>query len=312
MRVFVTGGTGLVGTRLVARLLARGDQPVVLSRRPAPARQAFGPQAEVVEGDPAQAGPWMDRIDDCDAVIHLAGENLFAARWSAAFKQRLLDSRVLGTQNVAQALQRKPTGPGGQAKVLVKASAIGYYGPHGDEELTEESPPGSDYLAGMCVQWEKAAAPVEAAGVRLAQVRIGVVLDKGGGALAQLITPFKLGGGGPVASGKQWMSWVHHDDLLGLLLLALDNADCRGPLNGTAPHPVTNKDFSTALGKALHRPSFVWTPGVALRLALGEVANVVIQGQRVLPSKALSLGYTFRFPTIDAAFAEIFAPGKPS
>jgi uncharacterized protein (TIGR01777 family) len=307
MRVFVTGGTGLVGRRLIPALRGRGDEPVILSRRPAHARELFGAEAAVVEGDPMQAGTWMDAAAGCDAVVNLAGENVFGRRWDAAFKEMLVDSRVRGTRHVAEALARKPLRPDGRPRVLVNASAIGWYGPHGDEELDENSPPGDDFLAHLCVQWEKEAVAVERAGVRCALVRVGVVLDREGGALAKLLTPFKLFAGGPVGGGRQWMSWIHHEDLTGLILLALDHDDARGPLNGTAPHPVTNRDFSKALGHALHRPSFFPTPGIFLRLGLGEVAHVVLTGQRVLPRRPLALGYAFRYPSVDAALKQILA-----
>jgi uncharacterized protein len=302
MRVFVTGGTGLIGTRLVRDLLKRGDQPVVLSRRPDAAAKLFGPSCTVVSGDPTQAGDWMGAVADCDAVINLAGENVFGRRWNAEVKALLHDSRVRATQNVAEALRRPADG---RRRTLVNASAIGYYGPHGDEELSEDSPPGDDFLAHICIDWEKAAHAVEAAGVRCVTVRVGVVLDKEGGALAKLLTPFKLGAGGPVGGGRQWMSWIHHEDMTGLFLLALDNPEARGPLNGTAPNPVTNRDFSKALGRALHRPAFMPMPGFALRALVGEAAEVVLTGQRVLPKHAQRLGYVFKYPTADAALQEI-------
>lgn len=305
MRVFVTGGTGLIGTKLVSKLLDRGDVPVVLTRRFAVARQALGPKVDLVEGDPMQAGPWADKVADCDGAIHLAGENIFSRRWSTAFKQLLVDSRVKSTTHVADALKRKPTRSDGQPKVLVNASAIGIYGPRGDEEITEDAAPGNDFLSTLCVEWEKAARAVESAGVRSVQVRVGVVLDKDGGALAKLLPPFKMFAGGPVGSGKQYVAWIHHEDMVNLFLFALDTASCKGPLNGTAPTPATNKEFSTALGKALHRPSFLPTPGFGLRLLLGEVADVITKGQRVVPKKALSLGYSFRYPQLDAALAQL-------
>ncbi len=305
MQVFVTGGTGLIGSRLIHRLLTRGDQPVVLTRRYAAARQMMGPDCKIVEGDPMKPGDWQDAAADCDAVVNLAGENLFKHRWNAAFKALMTDSRLLSTRHVVAALARKPNRGDGQRKILVNASAIGYYGPHGDEELTEDSPPASDYLAKLCVDWERAARAAESSGVRCALVRIGIVLDKEGGALAQLLTPFRIGAGGPVAGGKQWMSWIHHEDMTGVLLLALDNPEAVGPLNGTAPNPATNRDFSTALGKALHRPSFFPTPRFMLRAMLGESADVVATGQRVLPKRTLALGYSYKFPHIDAALEEI-------
>jgi uncharacterized protein (TIGR01777 family) len=253
----------------------------------------------------------MDAVGACDAVIHLAGENIFARRWSAAFKSLLFDSRVKSTEQVVKAMAQSPRTAAGGTKVLVNASAIGYYGPHGDEELTEDSPPGHDFMAHICVEWEKAARLAESLGIRACMVRIGVVLDKEGGALAKLLTPFRFGVGGPIGwtpwSGKQVMSWIHHQDLVGLLLLALDNVDAKGPINGTASHPVTNFEFSKALGRALHRPAFLPTPPVALRVMLGQVAQVVTTGQRVLPKRAPALGYRFKFPAIDAALADILA-----
>jgi uncharacterized protein (TIGR01777 family) len=305
MRVFVTGGTGLVGSRLVKRLASRGDEVLLLTRRPAVARDLFGPGVTAVEGDPTQPGDWMTKATGSDGVLSLVGENIFARRWSAAFKQLLVDSRVKSTQNIVQALSGAPRRADGSPKVLVSASAIGIYGPRGDEVLTEDGPVGSDFLASLCLEWEKAAQAVESSGVRRASVRVGVVLDKAGGALAKLLTPFKLGAGGPIGSGKQWMSWIHHEDLGSLFLLALDNPRASGPLNGTAPNPVTNRDFGKALGRALHRPAFLPTPAFALRLALGEVADVITTGQRVLPEKALGLGMQFRFPTIDEALADV-------
>jgi uncharacterized protein (TIGR01777 family) len=306
MRVFITGGTGLVGTRLIRRLKERLDRIVVLSRRSAVARDKFGPDCTIVEGDPMQPGPWMDAVADCDAVVHLAGENIFGHRWNVAFKQRLLDSRVQSTHNIVEALARAPRTAAGNSKILVNASAIGYYGPHGDEELTEDSPPGTDMLANLCVQWEKEARGAEAHGVRVAMIRVGVVLDKEGGPLKKLSLPFKLGLGGPVGSGKQYMSWIHHDDLVGLILLALDHANASGPINGTAPNPVTNKSFGRAFGRALHRPAILPTPAFALRLMLGEAAMLATEGQRVLPKRAQALGYRFKYSTIEAALAEIF------
>jgi uncharacterized protein (TIGR01777 family) len=306
MRVFLTGGTGLIGSRLTKLLLGRGDVPVVLTRRYGAARQQLGTQVELVEGDPMQPGPWMDSVAGCDAILHLAGENVFGKRWSAAFKQLLVDSRVKSTQNVVAALARSPKRADGRPKVLVNASAIGIYGPHGDEEVDEDTPPGDDFLARLCVEWETAARAAEPTGARLVIVRVGVVLDNEGGALTKMLTPFKLFMGGKQGSGRQWMSWIHHEDMTGLLLLALDHPEARGPLNGTAPSPVTNRDFTRALGQALHRPSFFPTPGFLLRLAVGEVAQVIVTGQRVLPRRALALGYNFKYPTLEPALKQLF------
>lgn len=313
MRVFMTGGTGLIGTRLVRALRKRNDEVVVLSRRP-DAWESVGPDCKIVQGDPTVPGPWQDRIGDCDAVVNLAGAGIFDRRWAHEYKQLIRDSRMKSTANVVDALKKA----GGTGKVLVNASAIGYYGPHGDEELDESSPPGRDFMAGVCVEWEAAAREAESAGARVAMIRTGIVHDSRGGALKQLLLPFKLGLGGPVGMalrpkdwGRQYWSWIHHADLTGIFLLALDHREASGPINGTAPHPVTNKEFARAFGKALGRPAFAPTPALALRLMLGEVAEVVTTGQRVLPRKALALGYQFQFPTIDAALADLFAHAKP-
>src|SRR5262249_28512097 len=244
VNVFVTGGTGLVGRRVVRQLTQRGDAVVALTRRPEAARELFGTGVTIVEGDPMQPAAWVDDLAACEAVVHLAGENVFARRWTTAFKELLRASRIQSTENVVQGLARQPRTPSGQPKVLVNASAIGYYGPHGDELLEETSQPGDDFLAHLCVDWEKAACAAESHGVRIAVGRVGMVLDKEGGALKPMLTPFKLCVGGPIGRGRQWVSWIHHADLVGLLLLPLDIPAARGPINGTAPNPVTNRDYS--------------------------------------------------------------------
>ena len=317
MRVFVTGGTGLVGTLLVKRLRERGDSVVLLSRRanvlPSPPGRGAGGEGggagdiTSITGDPTVPGPWMDAVADCDAVVNLAGEGIFNRRWSQEFKDRIYSSRIKSTDNVVAALGKPPVAnaPCSPNRVLINASAIGIYGPHGDEELNESSLPGNDFLAKVCADWEKAAEPALVHGVRVVLLRTGIVLDKNGGALAQMLTPFKMFAGGPVGSGKQWMSWIHNEDEVGLILFALDHAEISGPLNATAQNPVTNRDFATALGKALGRPSFMPTPAFVLRVMLGESAQIVTTGQRVLPEKASSAGYSFKFPILDAALRDI-------
>ncbi len=305
MKIFVMGGTGLIGSALVSRLTSRGDEVVLLTRRPAHARERWGNQCTIVEGDPMKAGPWMQVVNDCEAVVNLVGESIFARRWNDEFKKLLRDSRINSTQNVVQALAQSPKTPAGNPKVLVNGSAIGYYGPCGDEELTEETLAGSDMLAQLAFEWELVTNPAEAAEVRVVRIRTGVVLDKNGGALPQMLTPFKLGLGGPIGSGKHWFSWIHIDDEVGIILLALDNPQAAGPINATAQHPVTNKGFSKALGRALHRPAILPTPPFALKLLLGQVAEILTTGQRVIPAKALSLGYQFKFPDIDPALSDL-------
>jgi uncharacterized protein (TIGR01777 family) len=306
MKVFIAGGTGLIGNRLVRRLHERKNTTIlVLSRRPAEARAQFGFAANVIEGDPLQPGPWMEAVEDCDVVINLVGESIFAKRWSEDFKKLLIDSRVKSTENLGLALARRTRRKDGTPKLHINASATGYYGPHGDEELDENSPPGDDFLANVCKEWEKAIQQVEFSGVRTAYVRIGVVLDKEGGALPKLVGPFRIYMGGPVGSGNQYISWIHHEDLVSMILFLLDQPTAKGAYNGTAPTPVTNKELAVALGKQLNRPSFLPTPGFALKWVLGEVADVVTQGQRVLPRRALSAGFTFKYPTIEGALADL-------
>jgi uncharacterized protein (TIGR01777 family) len=307
MRLFIAGGTGLVGSRLIRRLQERNDQVVVLTRRPEVANQKWGDSCTIVQGDPMQPRAWMDAVGDCDGVVNLVGEGVFNRRWRAWFKELLRTSRVQSTQNIVAALAKSPRTAAGQAKVLINASAIGYYGAHGDEELDESCPAGDDLLARVCVEWEAAARVAEGHGVRVVLLRVGVVLDREGGALKQMMLPFKMFVGGPVGSGKQWVSWIHHDDLVGLILLALDKPEVTGIMNGTAPNPVTNKGLAKALGRAMHRPSFMPTPRFALRLMLGQVAGLVTTGQRVLPRRALQLGYQFKFPDIDSALKDVLS-----
>jgi len=305
MQIFVMGGTGLIGGPLIDRLIQRGDRVALLTRRAAHAQERWGSQCKIVEGDPMKAGPWMEAVNDCDAVVNLVGESIFARRWNEEFKALLRDSRISSTQNVVQALVQSPKTSAGNPKVLVNGSAIGYYGPCGDEEVTEETLAGSDTLAQLAFEWELVTNPVEAAGVRVVRIRTGVVLDKNGGALAQMLTPFKLGLGGPIGSGKHWFSWIHIDDEIGIILLALDNPQAVGPINATGQHPVTNKEFSKALGRALHRPAILPVPPFMLKLRLGEVADILTTGQRVIPAKALALGYQFKFPDIDGALTDL-------
>ena len=302
MRVFIKGGTGLIGSRLAAALAARGDQPVVLSRSRTGAQKKLPSGTEIIEGDPQQPSSWMEAVSGCQAVVNLVGENLSAHRWSENFKAILRDSRLRSTRNVVEAIVRAQERP----QVLVSGSAVGYYGFTGDEELTEDSPGRTDeFLGQLCHDWEEAAKLVEKEGVRLVRIRTAVVLARDGGALPQMLLPFKLFVGGKVGSGGQWVSWIHHADEVGIILFALDRADVRGPLNASAPNPVTNYQLAKAIGHAMGRPSFFPTPAFMLKLAFGEMANLIVKGQRVLPKRALELGYKFQFPDIDSALADV-------
>ena len=297
MRVTITGATGRVGGGIVAALQARGDEVTVLSRSPDRAAEALGTDSVgwQPEHEPAPAAALAGR----DAVVHLAGEDV-AQRWDDDAKRRLLASRELGTRNLVAGLRAAEPRPG----TLVSSSAVGYYGPHGDEPVTEETPAGDDFLAGICVAWEREAAAAEELGVRVVRVRTGVVLDREGGALQKMLPFFKLGIGGPVAGGRQWLSWIHLDDLVGLYVAALDGDRWQGAVNATAPAPATNRDFSHALGRALHRPAFAPVPSFAIRVLYGEMAAIVVNGQRVVPERALALGYAFRHSDLDGALRD--------
>jgi len=300
MRVTVTGATGRIGAGLVAALQARGDEVTVLSRSPDRARAALGTEAVAwrTEDEPAPAEALAGR----DGVIHLAGEDV-AQRWTDEAKRRIRTSRELGTRNLVAGLRAADPRPA----VLVSASAVGWYGPRGDERVDEDTPAASDFLAEVCAVWEREAVAAEALGVRVVRVRTGVVLDKDGGALAKMLPFFRLGVGGPVAGGGQWMPWIHRDDLVALYLRALDDAAWTGAVNGTAPEPVTNKDFSRALGRALHRPAFAPVPGFAVRVLYGEMADIVVNGQRAVPKRTQALGFSFRHAQLDEALRDALA-----
>lgn len=299
MRVTVTGATGLIGTKLVAALSGRGDEVTVLSRDPERARARLGGTVRAVAWDPAAGPAPTAALEGRDGVVHLAGEPV-AQRWNDAVRARIRDSRATGTRNLVAGIAAAEPRP----RVLVSASAVGYYGPHGDEPVDELTPAGSDFLAGVCVVWEREAEAAEQHGVRVARIRTGVVLDPDGGALAKMLPPFKLGAGGPVAGGRQYMPWIHADDLVGLYLAALDGDDWSGPLNGSAPEPVTNGAFSKALGRALHRPAVAPVPRLALKLLYGEMEQIVTTGQRAVPRRALELGYAWQHADLDAALRD--------
>jgi len=294
LNVLVAGGSGFVGRRLAQALVARGDVVTVVTRDPARARATGVPGASY--------RGWLPALDAYDAVVNLAGEPIFGRRWNAAVKQDVLDSRVQSTRRIVAALRDARDPP----HVLVNASAIGFYGSRGDELLSEESAPGSDFMARVCQAWEAEARRAEEppAPVRTVVLRIGVVLGEGGGALASMLPFFRLGLGGPIGLGGQWFSWIHVDDLVGLVLEALDDEQARGVLNAVSPGAVTNRAFSFALGRVLRRPAFFPVPPLALRLKFGEVAQVLTGSQRVAPRAAQALGYAFRFPEVEGALQD--------
>jgi uncharacterized protein (TIGR01777 family) len=294
MRVVVTGATGLIGTRLVAELRRRGDEVIALSRSPERAQQQLGVEARAwrPEDEPAPAAA----LSGADAVVHLAGENI-AQRWSDDAKRRILASREAGTRNLVEGLRAAEPRPG----TLISSSAIGWYGARGDERLDESEPRGQGFLADVVAAWEREAERAEELGLRVVRLRQGVVLDKDGGALATMLPFFKAGVGGPVAGGRQWMPWIHADDVVGMITAALADARWEGAVNAVAPEPSRNKDFSKALGRALHRPAVLPVPALALKALYGGMADLVTQGQRVIPKRAEELGYGFRHPDIEEA-----------
>jgi uncharacterized protein (TIGR01777 family) len=295
MKVFVTGATGLIGRSLCAALLRRGDEVTALSRRPG---GALPPGVAALRGDPAVAGPWLKALSRSDAVVHLAGEPVAGGRWTTERKARLAASRLDSTRLVAQAIAA------GGPSVLVQASAVGFYGDRGDEPLDEGAAPGRGFLADLSVRWEAAAAPA-ATRARVVLVRTGIVLARDGGALPLLARPFRLFVGGRIGDGRAWQPWIHHADELGLLLLALDDDRVRGPLNAVAPGPVRQAELARTLATVLHRPNLLPVPAGALRLGLGEMAEVLLASQRVVPGQALALGYRFRFPTLEPALRDL-------
>lgn len=294
MKIAITGASGLIGRRLMKALAADGHTLHALSRH---AGTNLPSGVTLTSWDPVKGEPPTEAVNGLDAIVHLAGEPV-AQRWSDDAKRRIRESRVAGTTNLVRAMSKVAAPP----KTLVCASAIGYYGDRGDEALTEDSAPGAGFLPEVCVAWEKAAAAAEAFGTRVVRVRIGIVLDPRGGALAKMLPPFRMGVGGKIGSGRQWMSWIHIEDLVSIFRFALAQ-QVSGPVNGVAPSPVTNADFTRALGAALRRPALFPAPGFVLKALFGEMSEVLLASQRVLPKVAGGVAY--RFPQLDGALAEL-------
>lgn len=302
MRFVVTGGTGLIGGALVADLAAAGHRVVVLTRHP-DADAGVPTGVELAGWDARTVGTWAERLDGADAVVHLAGENLSAGRWTAARKRRIRDSRVLSGRALAAAIARASRPP----TVFVQASGVDYYGPRGGRPAEESSPPGDDFLSRICVEWEDATAPLEGLGVRRVIVRTALVLSREGGALPRLLLPFRFFGGGPLGSGDQWFSWIHLRDEVGAIRFLLERPDASGAFNLAAPQAVTGRELAATIGRVLGRPSWLRVPAPLLRAALGEMAEVLISGQRAEPARLESLGFGFRFPRLETALADLLA-----
>ena len=300
MKIVIAGGTGFLG-RALAQRLADDDRDVVILTRsrssPAPGRHL-----RFAAWNPEDEGLRAGEIDGADAVVNLTGESIAAKRWSAGQKQRILDSRVHATRALARAIRASRRPPAS----FVSASAVGYYGPLGDAIVTEAQEAGSDFLATVCERWESEAIAGASSVTRVACIRTGLALEKDGGAFPRILLPFKFGAGGPLGSGRQYWPWIHRDDWVALVRWTIDTAAAAGPINATAPNPVTNAEFTRALGGALHRPAFMPAPAFALRIALGEMADaLLLSGQRAVPAKAEGLGFTFRYPRLDDALRAI-------
>jgi uncharacterized protein (TIGR01777 family) len=309
MKVVIAGGTGFLGQPLAAACAADGDEVVILSR-PGGSQSSHGlknsqgsGQLRVVAWTPnGDTGPWAREIEGAGVVVNLAGESIAGRRWTVAQKQRILESRVDATRSVVAAILSASSPP----PVLASGSAVGYYGPHGDETITEETPAGSDFLAQVCVRWEAEAGRAASDRTRVICIRTGLVLERDGGALSPMLTLFKFGAGGPIASGRQYWPWIHRADWIALVRWAIQTPSATGAVNATGPAPVTNAEFTRALGRVMHRPAFMPAPPFALRLLLGEMADaLLLSGQRAVPAKAERLGFRFRYRTAPDALAAI-------
>lgn len=298
MKVFMTGGSGFVGTYLSRELARQGHEVTILTRRETPPRPEE-PSIRFLTGDPTREGPWMAAAQEHDWIINLAGASIFT-RWTKAHKQEIHDSRILTTRNLVAALEK-----GDRRQLFCSTSAIGYYGPRGDEDLIEDSPPGDDFLARLAQEWEAEALKAQDLGIRTVVTRFGIVLGKGGGALQQMARAFKMFVGGRLGSGEQYFSWIHQEDHARAFLFVKDHPEITGPVNFTSPHPVRNRELTKALGRVLGRPTFLPAPGFMVRLVLGEFGGVLLTGQKVLPRRLLDAGFEYRFPFIDQALEDL-------
>jgi hypothetical protein len=308
MKIVIAGGTGFLGSPLAEMYAEDGHDVRILTRSLAPGDARHDPGTgmpgitRVGWSADGNTGAWAVALEGADAVINLAGESLAEKRWSTETKKRLRDSRILATRSLAVAIRGAAAAPA----VFVSGSAIGFYGPSDDRTLTEDAPAGNDFLAQLCADWEREAWRAEGGGTRIVVLRAGVVLERSGGALPQMMRPFRFFVGGPMGSGRQYVSWIHRLDWIEIVRWIVQTPAVAGPVNATAPHPVTNRHLSRALGRAMRRPSLVPAPGFALKIVLGEFAESVLTGQRVLPGRAQANGYHFRYPEIEQAFRGIF------
>jgi uncharacterized protein len=303
MRVIITGGTGLIGRALAEDLLMDGHEVILLSRSPDKRDGNIPAGAQVLGWDGRTSQGWAEAADGAGAIINLAGANLSSKRWSDKQKEKLLESRLNPGRAVVEAVEKAVTRP----QVVIQSSAVGYYGTrYGDRQVTEKMAPGKDYLSNMCVEWENSTAPVEQYGIRRAVARIGVVLTSDSIALKRMALPYKLFVGGPLGSGRQWLSWIHLEDQVAALRFLVDNPTASGPFNLTSPTPVTNSRFGKILGRVLKRPSWFPVPAFLIKTLFGEMATVVLDGQRAVPKRLQDLGFKFCYPELESALREIY------
>ena len=300
MKVLVTGATGFIGKRVVNQLLKGGHNVVILTRNVAKGAIRLGSQCEYYQWLDTSTLPPAEAFKGVDGVINLMGEGIAEKRWDEAQKKKIYDSRIIGTRNLVEGMKNSTIKP----SVLISASAVGIYGDRGDEDIKEDSELADDFLAKVCKDWEVEAFKATELGVRVAVIRTGVVLGRGGGALKKMLPIFKLGAGGPVGSGNQFMSWIHVDDLAAMYIEGLKNQDISGVFNGTAPYPAKNRDFTKALGKALHRATFIPAPKFALKLVFGEMSQVLLEGQKALPTKFKEKDFLYKYPSLEMALKE--------
>jgi len=300
MKIVITGASGMIGSALVDRLATRADMSLVLLSRK-PGRESRGASRQWLSWQPGSSGEWERFVDGADAVINLAGEPIAGKRWSETQKLVLRSSRIQATSALVEAIDKARVKP----KTLISASAVGYYGAHGDERLNEDSEPGNDFLSRLCLDWENEAKKAASWGVRVTLLRTGIVLAKGAGALQKMVPPFKMFAGGPLGSGQQWMPWIHIDDEVGLIEFLLDRPDALGAFNATSPNPVTMAEFSRTLAGVLNRPSWLSVPPSVLALMVGEMADMLLTGQRAIPGAALKLGFQFKYPQLVDALSAL-------
>ena len=303
MKVFIAGGTGFIGQALIRKLLLTGHAVTALARNPAKLGELSG-QVRLIPGSPLIPGPWQQEVAGHEVIVNLTGTSIFS-RWTPAAKKMILYSRVAATRNIVEAIPAQADSP----LTLINANAAGYYGFCRDEEKYEADPPGTDFLASVCQAWEDEAKQAQGK-ARIVLMRTGVVLGKNGGALSVMLPAFRLGLGGKLGHGRQWFPWIHLNDLTNAIIFLMENKAIHGPVNLSAPNPVRNKEFTKCLGKIIHRPTFLAVPGFAIRLALGELSSVVLEGCRMMPGVLLENGFNFRFPEVAPAVEEIVEKSK--